>query len=722
MGLTILAFIAAFLLALLAFYTAKRSAAAGAITPAQRVVVFIDAALAAFSLFHGLAFTLVRVGSGGGDWPLWLELASGACLFIAHAALIYFTTTFPTPRNRIIRLTALAVSLAAAGYAAYRILGTSDFAVRVFVSPQGVARIDGPRFRMISGVMAGIGSAAALALAAHAFLSKDRISRQRAAVAAVGLAVGISALWLLSGALPTRAGMRQSYSITPIAALLLGAVLTYAYGLSRIFDWRAIGRSLASYAILYAAVGLPTGLVAYLIFLLRTPSPTLASIVAIIVFLTSSHLAHRLSSRFLERVSARGEYREELESALSHVDMAAGRDAVLAELKNLLCAALDFAEFNVLIEDDHGTLKTIYSTSDSRAAIERNSELGGALESAAAPVLLKSEAQSAPAYAGVRAELLELFDALKAEAIIVAREGRHAIGAFSLGPRLTGAEYTAYDYATLKTLYGKLFVFAYYLKNIARESLLHTVDREIALSDQVIHFALEKVDRITSPGVDTAWFTRSTRRLGGDFVDFVRMTKDRWFFVIGDVSGKGLSASMNMLILKSMVRTFLRIEKGFIGLVGRVNSFIKENLPRGTFFAGAFGYFDFAEGNLYYINCGIPVIFLYSPGFDTFIEVQGEGRVLGFVRDVTPFLKPRKIALPPGSVLAIATDGVTDSENIRGDRFGKERFRRSVRERLAASSREIADGVAEDLLNFLDRKQEDDITLLVMKISERSPE
>ena len=181
---------------------------------------------------------------------------------------------------------------------------------------------------------------------------------------------------------------------------------------------------------------------------------------------------------------------------------------------------------------------------------------------------------------------------------------------------------------------------------------------------------------------------RSSRRLGGDFIDFVRLSKERWFFVMGDVSGKGLSAAMNMLILKSMVRTFLG-EKDFIGLVSRVNSFIKDNLPRGSFFAGIFGYFDLAKRSFYYINCGIPSMLFYSPSFDTFIEVQGEGKVLGFVRDISKALKTRKLILPPDSALVAATDGITDSENLRGERFGRERLRRSVAQRLGPAPRKL---------------------------------
>jgi serine phosphatase RsbU (regulator of sigma subunit) len=64
----------------------------------------------------------------------------------------------------------------------------------------------------------------------------------------------------------------------------------------------------------------------------------------------------------------------------------------------------------------------------------------------------------------------------------------------------------------------------------------------------------------------------------------------------------------------------------------------------------------------------------------------------------------------------LCTDGLLDSENIRGERFGKERLRKAARDRLDKPARAVADGVIEDLLKFTENKQEDDITLLVMKI------
>ena len=72
-----------------------------------------------------------------------------------------------------------------------------------------------------------------------------------------------------------------------------------------------------------------------------------------------------------------------------------------------------------------------------------------------------------------------------------------------------------------------------------------------------------------------------------------------------------------MVILKSMIRTLLKEEKDFVKLVARANAFIKERLPRGTFFSGMFGFLALDKGSIYFINCGIPAMFFRSPGLDS---------------------------------------------------------------------------------------------------------
>jgi hypothetical protein len=715
MGLTILAFVSVPCFIALFLYAIRR----GAKQSGENELAAIAAVLAIYSLLQGLVFTFTAPGFRAGI-ALGLERGSGALLMLTHALVLLFAIDFPTRSPRFIRRLAWILALSVAAVAGYDALTSFDYIVSVYRPWTTIFRIEGKLYGLFVFGDAAVAVLAALVLAARAIATKSRVHRQKSAVAAFFVLAGETLVFLSTGLLSAGEAKRPSFAFAPAGALLLAGGLVYAFRLSRLFDWRVIGRNLLGYGALLCAAGLPAGAVtALLASLLGQSSPIAAAVLSIPAFVGASIIAKLFMGRFFERLAGKSDYRAPLEAQLSALDLSQGRDSVLGQLYSILAKALDFTDFCVLIDDDQGFLRTVYAPTGGRATIARGSPLAGMLERAGSSVVLKTEAEEDAAYAEARPELLELFESLKAEALVIALEGRRAVGVFSLGARSTGGEYTAYDRESFQAIYGRLFVVAYYLKNIARESLTATVDREIALSDQIIRFALEKVDRIEHPKVDAAWIARSARGLGGDFIDFVRLSQDRWFVVIGDVSGKGLSASMNMLILKSMIRTFLRIESSFVDLVARVNAFIKENLPKGTFFAGIFGYLDLSKDALYYINCGVPTVMLYSPAFDTFIEVQGEGKILGFAKDVKPYLKPRKLSLGSGAVLVATTDGLLDSENLRGERFGKERLRRSVRSRLASPAAQIGSGAMDDFLTFTDGRQEDDITLFVMKL--RSP-
>jgi len=716
MGLTILAFLSVPGFLALIVIVLRR----GRATRSGRAVAAIAAALATYSLAQGLVFILTGPGFRQSD-ALLLERASGSLMVLTHFLLFIFAINFPTPLPTFAQRLALVLVLPVAIVAAYDAAFTLDYIISVYRPWTTIFRTEGRFYKIFVYGDAGLAALSAVSLLIRMAVSKSRVQRQRAAVAAAFILAGAAMVFISTGLLTTGQAKRPSYVFAPVGALLLAGGVTYAFRLSRLFDWRAIGRTALGYLALLGAVGIPAGAaVALLVIAGKATTPALSAIGALAVFVLASLLGRLFFARFFERLGASHDYREKLESDLARVDLAQGRDAVLAEVYGHLAKALAFTDFTVLIDDDQGFMRTVYAPTGGRATVERGSKLSELLEKEGSNIILKTEAQTDPAYADIREPFLELFESLKAEALVIVLEGRRSIGLFALGGRSTGAEYTAYDYDTFKAIYGKLFVIAYYLKNIARESIMTTVDREIALSDQIIRFALEKVDRIDHPKADASWVARSTRSLGGDFIDFVKLSSDRWFVVMGDVSGKGLSASMNMLILKSMIRTFLRVEKDFVGLVSRVNAFIKENLPKGTFFAGVFGYLDFAKDAFYYINCGVPSILLYSPSFDTFIEVQGEGKILGFVKDISPYLKPRKLALSPGSAIVTSTDGILDSENLRGERFGRERLIRSVHGRLALSAAEISTGAIDDFLVFTDQRQEDDITLFVMKLNPRS--
>lgn len=725
MGLTILAFVAAPCLAFLCALCLRR--AGGLAKPyaaAPRIAAAFCAVLALYCLDQGLAFVFAGPGFPTSS-PLIMERLSASLMTDAQLLVLLFALYFPAPVRQALRAAAWAGAIALGLAAAYSALSSFDYMISVYRPWTTVFRIEGPRYGLFVWTDAALGALTFLVLCLRSALESDRVQKQRALVAASFVLAASASILVSTGLFEASDAKRPSFVLAPAGALLLATGLYYALSLARLFDRAAIGRALLGYGALLVAAGLPAGgAAAGLALLGRESSPLLPAIGAPIVFAAAALLGRRFIARFFQTIAFRGSYRERLQSELAAIDFAAGRDQVLAQTYACLARGLGLGRLRVLVEDEGEELRPVFPARKLEASLERapslqrGTELLEALEAIGSTVILRTEAQADPAYAQARGPLLELFAKLEAEAFVVALEGRRAIALFALGPRGTGAEYTAYDYESLRSVYGKLYVIAYYLKNVARERLTETVDREIALSDQVRRYALDNVDRIEHPLADAGWISRSPRGLGGEFIDSVRLSRDRWFLAMGDISGTGLSAAMSMLVLKSMIRTFLGVERDFVGLVSRVNDFIKDQLPRGSIFAGYFACLDLSKPAIYFVNCGIPAMILRSPGLDDFIEVKGEGRILGFVRDIGPLVKVRRMELRPGSMVIATTDGIVDCENLRGERFGEEGLRRAALKHLALPASIVASAIADEALAFSGGPQEDELSVFALKIGE----
>jgi len=207
----------------------------------------------------------------------------------------------------------------------------------------------------------------------------------------------------------------------------------------------------------------------------------------------------------------------------------------------------------------------------------------------------------------------------------------------------------------------------------------------------------------------------AAHNLGGEYVDFIRLTDERHMVILGDISGKGINASMSSVILKSVVRTFLAETHDFKQLIQKVNVFIRDNLPKGTFLAGLFMLIDFSDNTLYYINCGIPAMFMYTKAYNNVIEVQGEGRVLGFVKNVANLVKVRKVKLNPGDIILTCTDGLLEGKSIRGEKFGKDRVQRSIMDNLTFPSDKMGQFLCQELSDFTSKELEDDVSIVAIK-------
>ena len=504
-------------------------------------------------------------------------------------------------------------------------------------------------------------------------------------------------------------------ALTSLAYLAFVAVLYSSLKINILYDAKYIIKKIFEFFIVYIIPAVIVGFGVALVIKQKTINTPLFLIIVLaltVIFLCVSHYLTKLFRRNLSSFSA--SYEKQFETDLAKIDYDAGNEEVTAILNEIFASNIGTTGITVLM--DYGAdFETAYSSSGKNYRVAIDNQVFDTLLNNNRTIVFKNQLDSKYALALVKDKMLKIFEETNSEVCILLVEGRHILGMIMLESKRLGNVYTDYDYKVFTKLYSYLFLIGYYMHSVANESVVGTVNREIKMSDQIIHSIQENMDFVKNPKVDVGYLMVPAHNIGGEFIDLIRLTDNRHIFVLGGMSGKGITASMSMVILKSIIRTFLGETKDFKELVQKVNAFIRYNLPKGTFFAGVFALMDFNENVMYYINCGVPSLLLYTQAYNNVIEIQGDGRVLGFASNIEKLLKVKKVKLSPGDIIFACTEGLIESHSLRGETFGKDRIQKSIMENLSYPAEKISRFTHQNLLSFTSRELEADITILTIK-------
>jgi len=438
-----------------------------------------------------------------------------------------------------------------------------------------------------------------------------------------------------------------------------------------------------------------------------------------VVFLISvaAVFASRLLAAAVSKLSTfrSSNYGAAFEADLAAIDYNDETSDICKQLFEIFQNRANVGSMKVLIAGGNNELNTVFASKGTKPTLSSLDPGLEAIREQDINIFMKNQAEGIFALEQKQTEINAFFKTVGAEVLIILNEGRHLVGVIALGEKRGGASYDEYDKQIFDKLYSYFFVFGYYMSNIANASVVGTVNREIRMSAQIITSIQENMDPVENPKMDVGYLMVPAHNIGGEFVDLIRLNENRHIFVTGSLSGKGISASMSMVILKSIIRTYLNTTHDFKKLVSKINQFIRFSLPKGTFFAGIFCLIDFETDTLYYINCGIPTMLLYTRAYNNVIEIQGNGYVLGFVKDVSPLLKVKQIKMNAGDVIAITTAGLINSHSLRGEQYGKDRIKKSMTDNYMYSGMRMCSFLFDDLKRFMAKELDDDITVMMIR-------
>jgi sigma-B regulation protein RsbU (phosphoserine phosphatase) len=252
--------------------------------------------------------------------------------------------------------------------------------------------------------------------------------------------------------------------------------------------------------------------------------------------------------------------------------------------------------------------------------------------------------------------------------------------------------------------------FPYYLRG-------QQLNRELDLARRVQADLLPSSETI-SPYVDFSAECISAWQVGGDFCDVFHVAEDRTALVLGDVSGKGISAALLMALIHGAIHSisWTRSTQDHINASRQLNTLLCQKTASERFTSLFWGCFDPQRSTIQYINGGhLPPLLLRMS--NDVLEVQRletGGPVMGLLPGAN--FQQGEHYVAPGDLLIAFSDGVVEARNAAGDEFGDKRLVSIARELWSAPASEIRHKIHARLKEFTgDGPVDDDETLIVVR-------
>lgn len=245
---------------------------------------------------------------------------------------------------------------------------------------------------------------------------------------------------------------------------------------------------------------------------------------------------------------------------------------------------------------------------------------------------------------------------------------------------------------------------------IASEKL----DQEITVARDVQMGTLPKrmptVERFDIAGTFTP-----TDQTGGDLYDFVPVSEQQLFVLMGDATGHGIGPALSATQVRAMLRVALRLGASLDDAFRHINDQLVEDLPDDRFVTAFFGLLDAASNRVKFHSGGQGPIMHFHAATGEYSWYEPSTFPLGYM-DQTSLNEPRVVDLAPGDILGLISDGIYEYENEGGQQFGQAGIAGVIDEHRGASMDELVRSImAATYSHGGNVPQADDITIVLIR-------
>ena len=290
------------------------------------------------------------------------------------------------------------------------------------------------------------------------------------------------------------------------------------------------------------------------------------------------------------------------------------------------------------------------------------------------------------------------------------------IGLLLFGLKQTGSQFTGKDLdlllaAALQTAIS-IENARLYESEAEKQKMERDLENARKIQETLLPRTFPKIEKL-----DIAGKMIPALQVGGDYFDLIKVSDKKLFVVVGDVSGKGLSASLYMSKLQTMIRLYCIDGKSPRDVLIEVNKNIFENIEKNWFITVTLALFDVETNTVTFCRAGHVPIIKISNGF--FEEFQPSGMGVGLDKGDLFKSSLEEITLPlkNSDMFFIYSDGVTEMMNENDELFGLSRVKDLLLSASNKSCEEIQSFLLQKLNEFRGKiPQYDDVTFLVIKV------
>jgi sigma-B regulation protein RsbU (phosphoserine phosphatase) len=335
----------------------------------------------------------------------------------------------------------------------------------------------------------------------------------------------------------------------------------------------------------------------------------------------------------------------------------------------------------------------------------------------------------------------ELLEQLNTRLIVPLVSNKRAMGFISLGEKLSEEPYSKEDKELLLTVADQTAIALDYAKLIDQVADQEKLNRELEIAKEVQQQLFPQF----FPPMETLEYTgicRPARGVGGDYYDFLLLGSGKLGVALGDIAGKGISASLLMASLQALLRSQAPSRGEQLDeLMVQINRLMCDSTASNRYATFFYGLYNDVERRLTYVNAGHnPPMIVRAGGMETSyssverprgpatslvtlspmttcetIRLESGGPVVGALPNSV--YQQACVQMVPGDILVVFSDGISEAMTVHEEEFGEERLASLISANLQLPAAQLCELILTEVDSFVSgAPQHDDMTLVVAKV------